>query len=160
MSNPQNISLIRRNRANLRARGLNGSDIQMLEEIALQMRSVKMKTLRGSYLGKCLGVSAQWANRVCARLAALGLITRFKTGLTRLNTEKLHDICAKTARFIRRKPTKWLKAKRKLETRNNGVHNKDINTKRDCEMVIPDRATARKELKATYIPVHLRQSNE
>ena len=150
--------MIRRKRHALRKQGLTLCEINALEEVALLMRGQKIRIIRGSYLAAALGVSAQHANKLLRRLAALDLITRFKTGLMRLNTEKLNEISVTAAKTVRRKVSKWLKQKSKSACRNHGVLNKDISKKQGAELPLLARKEALNALRATYVPVHLRKT--
>lgn len=121
------ISLVRRARPDLRANGLNSSELSMLEEIALLLsRGSTMRVLRGSYLANSLGISRQWANSLLRRLSDLNLIIRFKTGLVRLNIEKLNNFSKSDAKIKRRKMPKLLKTLLEYGRGNTGIPNKEV----------------------------------
>ena len=154
----QPISIIRRNRAALRGRGVNHAEMQMLEEIALLMRQNRVRVLRGSYLGKCLGVTRQWANALLRRLADLDLITRFKTGLIRLNLEKLGEISDRALQKVRRKASNWLKRLRKSSRGNTTIPNRETLDKKEEAPDYGTRLDSILALRSSYIPVHLRKA--
>lgn len=112
---------VRRNRRQLRQAGLSAAEVQMLEECVLQTRGVRMRKLRGSYLATALGVSRQWANTLLRRLAALGLIVRFKTGLVYVIPENVSKISGAAAKRVRRVKSKWLKRMAKLRCGNSAA---------------------------------------
>ena len=153
------ISLVRQNRANLRAAGVTAAELQMLEEIALQCnRGSTLRFLRGSYLANCLGISRQWSNALLRRLADADLILRFKTGLIRLNLEKLHKISETTLKRARRKMLKPLKMLLKSGRGNTAFPNKEISLSKGETSPKLCRSEALAELSATYIPLHLRKN--
>jgi len=117
-SRKNRISLVRFNRRALRAAGLSGAELVMLEEIALQMRSGRVRKLRGSFLAAHLGISPQWANRLLVRLVHLGLIHRFKTGLLALEVEKISEISGNALKKSRAKAANLLKNLAKSARRN------------------------------------------
>jgi len=157
MSSPLTISTVRRSRGRLRS-VLSSAEREMLEEIALQMRASKLRILRGSYLGACLSISRQRANEILRRLESLKLITRFKTGLMRLNLEILNDISPTGAKTVRRKVSNWLKSLSKSRRGKAPFPNKEKDTLKASDLPSMDRASALAALRDTYIPLHLRQS--
>ena len=157
------ISKVRALRATLRAQGLRQSEITILEEIALQCGHGTLKTLRGAYLAKCLGYSPQWANELLRRLDALGLIIRFKTGLLRLNVEKLNNISQRAAKSVRRKYSNWLKTLTKSRRRKYHVHEgKDLELREPVNgyqrtVLLPSaQRGAKNGCIPGYVPLHLR----
>mgnify|MGYP000131158536 CR=1 FL=1 len=121
-----NISLFRKSARNLRRMGVNASEMLVLEQIALNTRGGELRRLSASYIARPLGVSRQWINALLQRLEKLELITRLKTGFIRLNVELFSKNRPGVAAKIRRKASKWLKSRRKSESVNSVLHNKEI----------------------------------
>lgn len=152
------ISHVRSSRRVLRKLGLTSAEMCVLDELALKLWSGTIRTLRGAHLARCMGVSRQWVNTILRRLADLGLILRWKTGLIRLNVEMLSKINRTRAKKSRRKPTKWLKNLIKSRCGNNGFPLKERELRKEEKaMRYDDRQTSLRDLKAMYVPVHLRQ---
>lgn len=165
------LTMIRQNRASLRKTGFNSAEIQCLEELALTLRN-KPARITGAYIAKRLGVTAQWANKIMRRLDAAGVITRYKTMFVVINCEKLRKISVRAINRARRKMPNALKKVLKSACRNPVFHKgkserekgkpnpflappQDENQRLLASM---SRQEAMRDLKATYIPVHLRKN--
>lgn len=148
------LTLVRGNRHELRKRGLTSADVLALESIAYLAERGRGRSVRAAAVGRSLGVTRQAAHLRVRRLEAAGAIFRVG-GAILLNVRGLLKWAAAAVRGR-------LEAVRRCFDRKKACSVKHVLTHRvqDMEETIGaglvDRFDAVEQLRATYIPVHLR----
>lgn len=156
---PSTLARIRANRRALRRRGLQATDILMLEAVAHTCGD-GLKRFSVAALGRLVGVGRATALRHVRRLEAVGALIRFRSAIG-LNVAGVLSWCEEACRD-RAAALKRLFLLRKSKSVCTRPPYREKKVKKEPEGAVPvmDRLQALAELAETYVPVHLRRHRE